>query len=302
MPVSVHRRAVGQLGLGSPATQLMRAVGRPLVRRSDRPSREDIMKETAIYEYYAFGFNYHLLRQQNQGTLVRNGTNSLAANIDGFFEKLSELNLQVTNAASDRLRTIRARLDEMDEDAVVDEELSKQVRAAAHEVDITLDAELGLRSAFTTSPKRYSIDHLLRAPDALFGKGVFALLPEISRFDFTEACRCIAFDLATAGAFHLMRGTEGVLRYYYCELVRRKRVRRLMWGDIIQDLRGRNNSAPKTLVDNLDNIRTNFRNPTQHPDARFDMDEAQDLLALSIDVANRMTKDLVVRKGLGKEK
>lgn len=52
----------------------------------------------------------------------------------------------------------------------------------------------------------------------------------------------------------------------------------------------------KELLDNLDNIRVSFRNPTQHPEKRYDIDEAQDLFNLCIEVVNRMAKDLLKRK------
>jgi len=44
----------------------------------------------------------------------------------------------------------------------------------------------------------------------------------------------------------------------------------------------------KTLFDNLDNIRFNFRNPTQHPETIYDIELSQDLFSICIDVINRM--------------
>jgi len=38
----------------------------------------------------------------------------------------------------------------------------------------------------------------------------------------------------------------------------------------------------------LDNIRRSFRNPTQHPDKIYDIQEVQDLFGLCIDAINRM--------------
>ena len=67
-----------------------------------------------------------------------------------------------------------------------------------------------------------------------------------------------------------------------------------MWGDIVSDLRKQKRPPSKPLMDNLDNIRVNFRNPTQHPDARYDLDEAQDLLAVCIEVVNRMMKEIAI--------
>ena len=93
-----------------------------------------------------------------------------------------------------------------------------------------------------------------------------------------------------------MRGTEAVLRAFYLRLVHRKRVKQLLWGPLVQDLRVRRKFAGATeytvLFANLDNIRLSFRNPTQHPDKIYDTQEVQDLWGLSVDVVNRMAKDL----------
>jgi hypothetical protein len=49
---------------------------------------------------------------------------------------------------------------------------------------------------------------------------------------------------------------------------------------------------PVPLCNQLDHIRVSFRNPTAHPEKIFEIDEAQDLLSICIDAANRMIKDL----------
>jgi len=252
------------------------------------------MIETKIYSYYAFGYNYYLLRFSTKAIAVR-GEDSLASRIDDFFEKLRELDLRVTEAAAIDLTKIRSGLNELDEKTVVTAELVEQVTNAVNKLDTTLDAELGLRSAFIVTPKRFPLEYLLGSTRHLFAADVFDHLPDICKFDFSEACRSIAFGLPTASAFHLMRGTEGVLRFYYCSIVKRNRIEKQMWGEVITELKKRRDAPPRPLLDSLDNIRVNFRNPTQHPEARYDIDEAQDLLALSIDIVNRMIRDLSKR-------
>ena len=46
------------------------------------------------------------------------------------------------------------------------------------------------------------------------------------------------------------------------------------------------------LLNNLDNIRQSFRNPTQHPEKIYDIQEVQDLWSLCVDVVNRMSSDI----------
>ena len=253
------------------------------------------MRETEIYEYYAFGYNYYLLRHREPtGT-----TEQLASDIDDFLEKLSELDLQVTLRVGERLSDVRNELRPMTVGTVVNSALATRVRDAVNLLDETLDAELSLRTAYIVTPKRYAVKQLLTEPATLLGQNVFGSLSTLAQFDFTEACRCIAFARPTAGAFHLMRSVEEALRRYYCAIVKRGRPQHLMWGPMIQHLTSRRDSPPRPLLDNLDNIRANFRNPTQHPDARYDIDEVQDLLAVVIDALGRLSRDLKARAQSG---
>jgi len=45
---------------------------------------------------------------------------------------------------------------------------------------------------------------------------------------------------------------------------------------------------PDTLLESLDYIRKSYRNPTNHPEAVYSLDQAEDLLGLCIDVTNKM--------------
>jgi hypothetical protein len=254
---------------------------------------EGKMQQTNIFKYYRFGYNYFVLRFETEGKIIAGQhSNSLAGLIDGFFEFLEELNLPVTKNAGSDLTQIRKEINDIPKEQEVDKELARRVQEACDALDRTLDSELRLKNAFVVTPKRFQLEHLLVSPNSLFGAQVFEKLPTICQFDFAEGCRCIAFGLSTAAAFHVMRGTEGTLRYYYCAIVKRGRVKRMMWHDVVTHLRQRRDPPPKALLDNLDNIRVNFRNPTQHPDARYDIDEAQDLLLISIDAVNRMIRGL----------
>ena len=122
----------------------------------------------------------------------------------------------------------------------------------------------------------------------LMSPGVFISLPEVAQHDSQECGRCIVFERPTAAAFHILRGTEAALRMFYLSIVKRNRLSRLMWHDMLVALRKRRNLPLSELLDNLDNIRKSFRNPTQHPDKIYDIEEVQDLFGLCIDVVNRM--------------
>jgi hypothetical protein len=126
---------------------------------------------------------------------------------------------------------------------------------------------------------------------SLLAPGVYRKLPELARYDFAEAGKCIAFERPTAAAFHILRGTEGVLKHFYLTMIKRGRIKNLLWGPVVEDLRAhRKTQKHEVLYSNLDNIRRSFRNPTQHPDMTYDIHEVQDLLPLCIETINRMVK------------
>jgi len=158
----------------------------------------------------------------------------------------------------------------------------------------TLNAEAEGNVAYIVTDKRIDVNKLFSDVGALMAPNVFNLLPDIASYDFNEAGKCIAFERPTAAAFHLLRGTEDMLRRFYCSFVKKGRVSDLVWGKTVNHLKQlnqkkyRKKKVPEPLLQNLDNIRLSFRNPTQHPDKIYDIQEAQDLFSLCIDVVNRM--------------
>lgn len=256
------------------------------------------MKKTNIYKYYSFGYNYYLLQYGCLGINIHRKDeedDSLQSRLDNFFEFLSSLELKVTEKAAEELRKIKDSLAKLPKDAKVDRELYNKILDIINKIDATLDAELKLTTAYILTEKRYDNDYLLKEISKIFGKNIFSKLPELCKYDFQEAGKAIAFSLPTAAAFHLMRGIEGMLRFYYKGIVKRGRISNQMWGPIIDHLTNRNQPPPKGLLDTLNNIKINYRNPTQHPEAKYDIDESQDLLSISVDAVNKMMKDLKSR-------
>lgn len=139
---------------------------------------------------------------------------------------------------------------------------------------------------FAVTKKRYDTKDLLNNVSAIFGQQVFASLHDVAQSDFNDAGKCIAFDLPTSAAFHLMRGTEMVLRQLYRAKIG-KDAGEKNWGPMVKDLQAKDPTL-KPLYDHLDNIRENFRNPTQHPDKIYGIDEAQDLFGVCVDVVDQM--------------
>ena len=87
--------------------------------------------------------------------------------------------------------------------------------------------------------------------------------------------------------------TESVLKTYYFHHRRQKRLLKPMWANMIEQLKAKTKNRPRTeLLSSLEIIRTAYRNPTQHPEALYEIDGAQDLLGVCIDVIGKMTDEL----------
>jgi hypothetical protein len=249
------------------------------------------MEQQPIGEYVHLGGSQRYLEDAMPGWSVH-GHNAILSNINEYLQKLDELGLPVTvkGASYVGLLRIRDEFVQLPKDAKLTAQQAEKLGLAMRELRITLYSESSRKEAFIVTGKRFEVEKLLHAPSELLAPGLFEQLDETTRYDVSEAGKCIAFERPTAAAFHLMRATEATLRRLYCAKVKRKRINPLLWGPMVSHLRERRDAPPRPLLDGLDNIRHNFRNPTQHPDAIYDIQEAQDLLSLSLDAIARAAR------------
>ncbi len=250
------------------------------------------MKKKSIYRYYSFGYNYYLFKNCSHERPVK--VKEMVDKIEEYFSFLDELNLIVTKAAATELDDILQDIKNKPSDDIIPSDLSTKIEKALQAVDKTLDSELLIKKAYILTEKRFKLEYLLDDFGSLLAKDVFEKLPDIVQYDLNEAGKCIAFKRSTAAAFHLLRATEGTLRQYYSLLVKRNKLKEheQMWGRMIEQLKKHRTKPPKKLLDSLDNIRYNDRNPTFHPMAKYDLDEAQNLLGVCIDSINQIMKDM----------
>ena len=220
------------------------------------------------------------------GVLIH-GPSFVLDNIKRVLKKLDDFNLAVTLRAANDLQELQNELMQLPPDAKLSDVDATRLKRIMNDLQRTLSAEGIGNIAYIVTDKRLSIKKLLESPGQLFAPGVFDLLPPVAVYDFKEAAMCIAFERPTAAAFHLLRGTEDVLRTLYRSVVKRSRISPLLWGLIVEALRKRR-TPPVELFGALDHIRLSFRNPTQHPEKIYDIQEAQDLFSLCVDVTNRM--------------
>jgi len=154
-------------------------------------------------------------------------------------------------------------------------------------------AEAITKKIYVLPNRRFNTEYLLSEPSKLLKNGAFEKLEEIARIDFSSSCRCILFGEATAAAFHILRATESVLKSYYFHHRRKDRLKTPMWGPMTQQLRAKSKNKPsETLLNSLDLVRTAYRNPTQHPEAIYEIDSAQDLFGVCLDLIGKMCEEL----------
>lgn len=257
------------------------------------------MEQRPVSGYVYIGTAIRYLMECRPGT-PKDGRGYVLDNIAGLDRRLMQYELHVTRRVLNGIfQTASEWRDESQPGDGVDdvrrltEEEAESLRECASVGRETLLAEAAGKVAYVAEDKRYTVEKLTSEVHSLFASGVFDQLPEIAQGDFRSAGRAIAFMLPTAGAFHILRGSESALRDYYSRFVRRGRIPEpRMWGAIVADLKKKSTAPPELLVTSLDSLRKHYRNPTQHPEKIYDIDEVQDLLAGSIDVVNQMYRNL----------
>jgi hypothetical protein len=186
-------------------------------------------------------------------------------------------------------------LKKLDDKAVLGKELSERLNSAMTNFEKIVFAESSTKHIFLLPQRRYNSDYLLNSPRNLFSKDLFLKITDLAIYDINSACRCLLFGEGTAAAFHMLRATEEVLKQYYRKHKKTKRLAKPMWGSMTQELRSkRANRPPDIVLNSLDLVRTSYRNPTQHPDLIYDIESAQDLFGLCIDLINKMASEFEI--------
>jgi hypothetical protein len=159
----------------------------------------------------------------------------------------------------------------------------------------TFLAEAKKKKFYSLPTARYNSTYLQDNPEKLLADGAHAKLSEMAQFDFNSSCRCLLYNEPTASAFHILRATEDTLKHYYFKHIKSKRLRPKdqMWANMTNALNAKKSKRINaTILDTLDLVRKSYRNPTQHPLIKYDMQGAQDLFGLCIDLINKMVGGL----------
>ncbi|MGA2916950.1 hypothetical protein [Methanoregula sp.] len=266
------------------------------------------MKSQPISSWINFGTGLRYLQDAQKGYSIE-GTSCVLENIDGFLKKLDKFNLKVTERAAGDLKSFKSDLEEKcarlelekkDVEKRLTQEEAKQLKEIIKILRITLFAEAKGFSAYVATEKRIDVEKLINNVSSLMAPNIFENLTKIGKYDFEEGCKCIAFERPTAAAFHLLRGTEAELREYYYrkkKILRKDQKSFKSWYTMTTELRNlKSLSIPDSLLNNLDNIRENYRNPTQHPELIYDIEDVQNLFPLCVEIVNRMVSQRVRKK------
>lgn len=184
-------------------------------------------------------------------------------------------------AAGDQLLgSLRAITDDNNMERVLGYEVTGVPFQYAQFKTVLLAEWASLPSYFVTQKGGYDTITLLGTGERLFPAGLLVKVPE-ALFDAREAAKGLAFEMSTAAGFHIMRTMEAVLRRYYVHVMGsqiKSRVRNI--GVYILNMRKAGKGDPKVL-DALEQLTRNHRNPLIHPDAVLTPDEAIALFGLA---------------------
>jgi hypothetical protein len=243
-------------------------------------------------QYFGVGARLIYMRQARE-KLPIHGQGFAKNVIELFLQDIARFPMPVTRQTSQPLRDFLKSIQGRAAGSVLSANEAKDLVKIARDITPTFEAESRSIMTVVLLEKRFDIGKLMSGVPTLLSKGVFEALPEVAQTDMNEAGKCLALNRATAAAFHSLRATEAMLKKLYFQIVRQKRLKTPMWAAMVDALRKRTKGNPSDeLLDLLDGIRRNYRNPTQHPSKVYDIDEAQDLFGQCLAAQNLIYKTL----------
>lgn len=243
------------------------------------------------YSYIQIGLALRLLINVSKNNTIEYVTESIQTLIDcltscGFEVALSSMNSVAYN-------DMMTSMDCKDDKIRLNDDQILQIHQEFTSLEKIVFAEALTKKIFILPCRRFNTEFLLNDPAKLFKSGIYEKLDDIAQNDISSACKCLLFGEATAAAFHILRATESVLKSYYYHHKKTKRLEKPMWASMVKELRMKKKSRPcETLLTALDLIRDAYRNPTQHPQMIYEIDNTQDLFGVCFDAIGKMASEL----------
>lgn len=180
--------------------------------------------------------------------------------------------------------------------------LSK-ITTALNELESVLGNDMPGIAAYLVSKKGiFDTEDLIEHAENYLLSDIRSNLPEQAKVDLREAGKCLAYELATACAFHLWRAVETVMEAYYLRLTGKTLEQAGVasnWGAYIKALENAGADLKVTVF--LNHIRDKYRNPHTHPDVVVTTGEAQGLFGVAMSSIDQMvteTKKLPAKTAL----
>ena len=147
-----------------------------------------------------------------------------------------------------------------------------------------------------TRKSGFDIGSMIEAGRSFFSADLESKVPEAIA-DLDQAMRCIAFEVPTAAGFHLHRGNEAVLRFYWDSVTEgRARPKQRNMGVYLSELE-RADKGNKLVRAHLQSIKDFHRNPLMHPEQSLEtIDEAIDLMSAIRCAIGYMLKEIPMRE------
>lgn len=165
----------------------------------------------------------------------------------------------------------------------------RQIKDAVQKFETVLAEELNLIDTYAVAQKgAYSTPELVSNAEVMFSKIIQEKLPPLAVHDIREAGKCLAFETPTAAAFHIVRAIESVILAYFSSVLNRQPPTRMRnWGIYIKAIRDSGRGDAK-ILDFLEHIKNNYRNPVSHPEAVLTVEEVLVLLGVAVGAITQM--------------
>lgn len=169
----------------------------------------------------------------------------------------------------------------------------------AGKVKTLIEGELAIQAVYYVMPKRaYDTSRLVDYGAAVFSNEIQQWLTDEEMYDVLQAGKCIAFEVPTAGGFHLIRAAESVIRRYYRVVVGTlPKPKMRSWGTYVKKLR--ECGADPKVVAAIEQVKDFHRNPVMHPEEQLSGEEAVSLLGIVESLVSAIYRDLESRDEAG---
>lgn len=170
--------------------------------------------------------------------------------------------------------------------------IAYSIRESAKKLETVLAAELfSMDTYFVSQIGCYKTCDLIERAHTAFPESVQKVLPEQAKTDFDQAGKCIAYGVTTAAAFHLMRGTEMIIRKYYETLTGKSPKPQMRnWGTYNKILK--KTGAETKITDLIEHVRIVYRNPVLHPEENLSLERTLVLFGVCVSAVTLMTEEI----------